>query len=692
MNAVSDTVRRYATTRALSLGAVIALLLTTACASVPAAGPPDGDIPVPGTEEARRTPELPPIPAVDGPLRLEVGYPPEGSTIAASDSNFIFGSTGSGRTQLTINGQSVQVAPNGGFLAFISVPADGVYRLNASRDGETATLERRVNAPGAAGQSVPGISGVYPTGTLAVEQGEVVEIGFRAPPGARAFVVLPDGRRIQLTEQGGTTMAAPGDEFRADLTTQQRAAASVRYSGLVRIEGAVVTPDTAVARPAIGSLEPGGRMRSDSVTGEPPLGRRAEDRVAAAPESRAAVAEEGAMLELISGTDTIRQPLRLNVGVLEPDMPRVGIVTAPANAPSDWTVRGRVDTSGPFHFFWPEGTQLVITGQRGGMYRVRLTDDRVAWVPTGDVRVLPAGATSPGGAVAAVRFSPEPQYIDLRIPVPARLPFQVVEDDDGLHIDVFGAVSRINFFQYGRLDPLIEGAAWSQPADDVLRVSVDLSEPVWGYHTFFDAGGALVLRIRRPPVIDPAAPLRGMYIAVDPGHGGEDRSTRGPTDLREADANLYIALQLRDLLQEAGARVLMTRTTDMTVPLGDRPRIAADSGVHVLLSVHNNAFPDGVNPWTNNGTSTYYYHPHSLELARLLQRELLDELGLRDIGFGRADLALARPTWMPSVLTETAFMMIPEQEAALRDPAVQRRIAAAHVRALEAFLRSRAQR
>src|SRR5690606_10082666 len=167
-----------------------------------------------------------------------------------------------------------------------------------------------------------------------------------------------------------------------------------------------------------------------------------------------------------------------------------------------------------------------------------------------------------------------------------------------------------NFFQYGRLDPLVHGAEWSQPAEDVLRVSVQLTEPVWGYDTFFDASGALVLRIRRPPVIDPASPLRGMFIAVDPGHGGEDRSTRGPTDLREADANLYIALHLRDLLQQAGARVMMTRTTDMTVPLNDRPRMAADSNAHVLLSVHNNAFPDGVNPWTNNGTSTYYFHPH----------------------------------------------------------------------------------
>jgi N-acetylmuramoyl-L-alanine amidase len=134
----------------------------------------------------------------------------------------------------------------------------------------------------------------------------------------------------------------------------------------------------------------------------------------------------------------------------------------------------------------------------------------------------------------------------------------------------------------------------------------------------------------------------------------------------------------------------MTRDRDITVPLGDRPRMAADSGAHILVSVHNNAFPDGVNPWLNAGTSMYYFHPHSADLARLLQIEMLDELGLRDIGYGRADLALVRPTWMPSVLSETMFMMIPEQEAALRDPRVQARIAHAHLRALELFLLRRA--
>ncbi|MBI4544888.1 MAG: N-acetylmuramoyl-L-alanine amidase, partial [Gemmatimonadetes bacterium] len=64
--------------------------------------------------------------------------------------------------------------------------------------------------------------------------------------------------------------------------------------------------------------------------------------------------------------------------------------------------------------------------------------------------------------------------------------------------------------------------------------------------------------------------------------------------------------------------------------------------------------------------------------------------GLRNLGVGRANLALVRPTWMPAALTETMFLMVPEQEAALRHPGVQERIARAHLRALEDFLRGRA--
>jgi N-acetylmuramoyl-L-alanine amidase len=105
------------------------------------------------------------------------------------------------------------------------------------------------------------------------------------------------------------------------------------------------------------------------------------------------------------------------------------------------------------------------------------------------------------------------------------------------------------------------------------------------------------------------------------------------------------------------------------------------------VSIHNNAFPDGVNPWLNNGTSTYYFMPRSARLAMLVQREMVAQLGLRDLGIGRGDLALVRVPWMPSVLTEGAFLMIPEQEQALRTPAFQARYARGVLRGLERFLR-----
>jgi N-acetylmuramoyl-L-alanine amidase len=96
-----------------------------------------------------------------------------------------------------------------------------------------------------------------------------------------------------------------------------------------------------------------------------------------------------------------------------------------------------------------------------------------------------------------------------------------------------------------------------------------------------------------------------------------------------------------------------------------------------------------VNPFTNQGTSVYYNQPRSLAWARPVEAALVRRLGIPELGVGRGDLALVRPTWMPAILTEGMFMCIPEQEAALRSVSGQRLYAQAVYDGTLAFLKDR---
>ena len=132
----------------------------------------------------------------------------------------------------------------------------------------------------------------------------------------------------------------------------------------------------------------------------------------------------------------------------------------------------------------------------------------------------------------------------------------------------------------------------------------------------------------------------------------------------------------------------MVSATSQAAELGARTRFAVESDAHLLVSVHNNAFPEGVNPSRAEGTSTYHFHPFAGTLARLLNEEILAATRLRDLGHRVGNFAIVRPTWFPAVLTESVFMPVPQQEAALRDPGFLQRLAEAHAAGLERFVRT----
>jgi N-acetylmuramoyl-L-alanine amidase len=141
-------------------------------------------------------------------------------------------------------------------------------------------------------------------------------------------------------------------------------------------------------------------------------------------------------------------------------------------------------------------------------------------------------------------------------------------------------------------------------------------------------------------------------------------------------------------LEAAGANVYLTRSTADPVPLNDRPVMARRANANALVSIHLNALPDGVNPFISNGTGAYYFQPQSIALARALQAGMVAHMGLKNLGINYDNLALARPTWMPAVLCEGAFLMLPEQEWALRTPEFQAAYAQGVVDGLTNYFRT----
>lgn len=662
---------------ALLLGVAAAAFALGSCAGASGPGPaPDAvDPPVAGAPDPARPsatpsdrPSIPGIPKVDGPLDLRVSYPREGTAISTRERNFIFGSAGDGDARVWINGAEVDVHSNGGFLAFLPVPPDGVYRLRATLDGQVDTLRVEVPIPPAppSGDAVIDPASVSPSGGWIALPGERIEVAFRGTPGGRAALVFADGSRVPMLEgdpaRGGATdfvVIRPGE---ADSGASSDG--FVPYRGFFEARR-IVSADTAVRWPAL------------------------------APEGRptAAAAENTAHVELTVDGATVREPLPANLLLMDPWQPRVGVGLDPRSPEEngDGHIIARPGPGGgPYHYVWRNGTELEITGERAWAYRVRLTDDLDAWTPTWDVELRPPGTAPPEARITSVRMVPAPGYVDVHVAMDRRLPYRVDEGERSISLLVYGGLSRVNFLQSGRLDPWVLRGEWSQPSDRLFRLDLRLSTMPWGYDTFRSDSGDLVLRLLRPPEIDPDAPLRGLTVGVDAGHGGEERETMGPTGLTEADANLGIALALRDELEARGARVVMTRTTDTTVSPVQRTQLARAEDVDVWVSVHNNALPDGIDPRENSGTSVYYLHTAGAGLARAIQRELLAELGLRDLGVGRADFHQVRFSLAPAILSENAFMMIPEHEALLKTEEGQRRIALAHVRGLEAWLRSRA--
>ena len=250
------------------------------------------------------------------------------------------------------------------------------------------------------------------------------------------------------------------------------------------------------------------------------------------------------------------------------------------------------------------------------------------------------------------------------------------------------------------------------PADGVssYRYVIDVAAAPGAVLTAAPSLATPQIHARLLPAVEPAPRLKKV-IVIDAGHGGRDSGAQGARGY-EKDINLAAALSLADQLERSGRyRVVLTRKTDLYIPLESRVRIAQRADADLFISLHSDSGPEA----SLQGVSVYTLSEKASQRAQrfvsrddwFMKTSLAGDQGVRDILFdltqratrnrsavfaqnlvgridGRAPLlrrshrdagfmVLLAPD-VPAVLLEMGFVSNAEDEARLRDPASRSRL------------------
>jgi N-acetylmuramoyl-L-alanine amidase len=218
-------------------------------------------------------------------------------------------------------------------------------------------------------------------------------------------------------------------------------------------------------------------------------------------------------------------------------------------------------------------------------------------------------------------------------------------------------------------------------------------------------------------------------IVIDPGHGGHDTGTIGPTGLMEKDLCLDVAVRLGKIIEQRlpGAEVVFTRTDDTFVPLERRTEIANETKADLFISIHANSSHNQ----DARGIETYYLNlkgsPEAMDVAarenatagggihdlqdlvkkiartekidesREFARDIQDSLSkrfqkgmrpLKNRGVRKAPFVVLIGADMPSILTEISFLSNPSDEQMLRKPDYRQRVAEGLYQGVSSYLQN----
>jgi len=345
--------------------------------------------------------------------------------------------------------------------------------------------------------------------------------------------------------------------------------------------------------------------------------------------------------------------------------------------------RDSASYNGNYTDFLTRGTILASTGYDGEWVRLLQSQDKAVYVRSDQVTKVQSDNLIAGGTFTDVIVNESPREIIVYIRgiSQSNSSWLVKPGVKQLGLRLFNTSSNPD----GEVlltsnSSVVNVAKINTKYDCDLLMDLDF-EPIWGFDINYENGYG-IFTINKPlnEQLD-----RKIRVCVDPGHGGDETGAVGPSRLCEKEAVLALSKSVAAALVNAGYNVVVTRDSDVKVPIYDRATFAKRNDADVFISLHYNACPDGSDPYARRGLESYYYFNSGKVLADALHSKLKGAVAIKDNGVEHKSLVVCRNYQMPSCLLELDYISIPEAEELIMTPEFQQKVSEAIVAGLNIY-------
>ena len=335
---------------------------------------------------------------------------------------------------------------------------------------------------------------------------------------------------------------------------------------------------------------------------------------------------------------------------------------------NDSTVRDNPSLAGNRIVDLPKGVNLYFDAKQGNYYKINAQSETSLWIHKSNINNPVAIKSKMKAMIKNISNRSDKHYDYIKFNLSYPVMYTLKQSDNKLKLTLYGIydeeTQNTKNFEY----------------------IVDYNSPQLGYDCYYEGNTLIFKKAKLPEIIDDNAPLKGINIFVDAGHGGHEKGTISPERIYEKNINLDIALDLIDLLKASGANVSYSRSHDTKVGLYERVHSAKKNNALISISIHCNSLPYGKNPYEKHGTEVHYYNDNAKILADIINKNIANDLNIKLNGTHKSSFVLTRSTNPVSVLIETAYMINPNEYILLKNGYFRHNIAKSVKKSIEEYI------